>query len=257
MNHQAKYDFQGSVAFVTGASAGIGRATALEFARSNARVIVADVNEKGGLQTVEAIKAASGQAEFIKCDVSDENVVKSAIAETVARFGSLDFAFNNAGIEGKQADTTSCTIENWNQVNDINLKGVWLCMKYQIPQMLQQGHGAIVNCSSIAGLVGFTGTPAYVASKHGIIGLTKTAALEFAKQNIRVNAVCPGVIQTPMIDRFTQGEDQIVDQLVAGEPIGRIGKPEEIASSVVWLCSGSSSFITGHALVADGGWIAQ
>jgi NAD(P)-dependent dehydrogenase (short-subunit alcohol dehydrogenase family) len=172
-------------------------------------------------------------------------------------WGRIDFAFNNAGIEGTQALTPECSAENWDRVIDVNLRGVWLCLKYQIPEMLKQGRGSIVNCSSIAGLIGFPGIPAYVASKHGVIGLTKTAALEFAKKNIRVNAICPGVIQTPMIDRFVHGEAKIQKQFIDGEPVGRIGTPEEIAAAALWLCSESSSFVTGHSLIVDGGWLAQ
>ncbi len=257
MKHLAKYDFENAVAFVTGASTGIGRATALAFAKSNAQVVLADVNEEEGLKTLELVQALNKTAYFMKCDVSNDGEVQSAIQETVKKFKKIDFAFNNAGVEGMQSFTPECTVENWNKVVEINLKGVWLCMKYQIPQMLSQGQGSIVNCSSIAGLVGFPGIPAYVASKHGVIGLTKTAALEFAKQKIRVNAICPGVIQTPMIERFVHGESQVRRQLVEGEPVGRVGDPQEIADAVLWLCSDSSSFVTGHSLVVDGGWVAQ
>lgn len=257
MKHHVKYDFDKSVAFVTGASTGIGRATALAFGKSNAQVVIADVNEDAGLQIVEMIKASGGKSKFIKCDVSHDDEIQRAIQETIKIFGSLDFAFNNAGIEGEQALTSECSLKNWSRVIDINLKGVWLCMKYQIPQMLKQGHGSIVNCSSIAGLIGFPGIPAYTASKHGVIGLTKTAALEYAKQNIRVNAICPGVIQTPMVERLVHGEAQTRKQLVEGEPIGRVGEPDEVAAAVLWLCSDSSSFVTGHSLMVDGGWVAQ
>jgi NAD(P)-dependent dehydrogenase (short-subunit alcohol dehydrogenase family) len=173
------------------------------------------------------------------------------------QFGRLDFAFNNAGIEGLSAPTHECTNENWEKTIDINLKGVWLCMKYEIPQMLKQHKGAIVNNASIAGLVGFPNIPAYVASKHGIIGLTKNAALEYAKLGIRVNAVCPGVIKTPMIDRFTGKNKEVEKQFATAEPIGRLGQPEEVAAAVTWLCSDASSFVTGHAMTVDGGWVAQ
>lgn len=252
-----KFAFQGKVAFVTGASSGIGKATALAFADSGAAVVVADVQEREGAEVARAIESKGGRAFFSFCDVSKEDQIRKAIERTLSQFGRLDFAFNNAGVEGLQAVTQDCTNENWDQVININLKGVWHCMKYQIPVMRRQGGGAIVNCSSIAGLIGFPGIPAYVASKHAVIGLTKTAALENAKLNIRVNAVCPGVIQTPMIDRFVHGEKQIRDQLTAGEPVGRVGTPEEIASSVLWLCSSGASFVTGHALAVDGGWVAQ
>lgn len=257
MGNQDLYNFKDKVAFVTGASTGIGRATALAFANNGAKVVVADVNEDAGGQTARMIQESGGDAFFVKCNVANSLEVKAAIDKTIAQYSRLDFAFNNAGIEGQQGSTVDCSEENWQKVIDINLKGVWLCMKFEIPQMLKQGGGTIVNCSSIAGLVGFMGIPAYVASKHGVIGLTQTAALEFAKSNIRINAVCPGVIQTPMIDRFVHGEAQIRNQLVAGEPVGRVGQPDEIAKAVLWLCSQQSSFVTGHPLVVDGGWVAQ
>jgi NAD(P)-dependent dehydrogenase (short-subunit alcohol dehydrogenase family) len=257
MSKKDVYDFEGKVAFITGAATGIGRATAIAFAQNGASVAVVDNNLDAGPQTVEFIKKSGGKAHFIKCDVSSGSQVKDAVAETIKIFGRLDYAFNNAGIEGAQGLTPDCTEENWDKTININLKGVWLCMKYQIPQMLKQGGGAIVNCSSIAGLIGFPGIPAYVASKHGVIGLTKTAALEYAKQNLRVNAICPGVIETPMIDRFAHGEAQIKQQLAAGEPVGRVGQPDEVAAAALWLCSKQSSFVTGHALAVDGGWVAQ
>jgi NAD(P)-dependent dehydrogenase (short-subunit alcohol dehydrogenase family) len=255
MNPQ--YDFSSKIVFVTGASTGIGQATALLFARSSARVALVDINEDLGLKTASMIKAAGGQAEFIKCDVSKEQQVQAAIAKTVQIYGGLDIAFNNAGIEGQTSPTAECTAENWHSVIETNLSSVWYCMKYQIPEMLKRGGGSIINCSSIAGLVGFSGIPAYVAAKHGVIGLTKVSALEYAKSRIRINAVCPGVIQTPMIDRFSKGNAQALQQLQAAEPIGRIGQPNEISESVLWLASDASSFVTGHSLVVDGGWVAQ
>ena len=254
---QVKYPFTGKVAFVTGAATGIGRSTAIEFAKNGASVAVVDVNEDAAGFTVSKIKELGQKTLFIKCDVSKGAEVKAAIDKTVTTFGRLDFAFNNAGIEGAQAMTPDVSEENWDQVINVNLKGVWLCMKYQIPVMLKQKVGSIVNCSSIAGVVGFAGIPAYVASKHGIIGLTQTAALEYAKLNIRINAVCPGVVQTPMIERFTHGEASLQKQLLENEPVGRVGHPEEIASAVLWLSSSASSFVTGHSLVVDGGWVAR
>jgi len=252
-----QYDLSGKVLFITGASTGIGRATAFSFAKAKAHVAVVDVNTDAGSMTARMIKEQGGSAEFIRCDVSREPEVKSAIDQTVKAFGGIDYAFNNAGIEGEQCVTPACSTENWDKVIGINLTGVWYCMKYEIPEMLKRGGGSIVNCSSIAGLIGFPGIPAYTAAKHGVLGLTKTAALEYAKSNIRVNAVCPGVIQTPMIDRFVHGEAQALKVLSSGEPIGRVGQPDEIAQSVLWLCSDSSSFVTGHSLAVDGGWVAQ
>lgn len=247
----------GKVAFITGAATGIGRATAVAFAKAGAAVAVVDTNTDAALLTAKMVNEAGVRSRFFKCDVSQSDEVKKAVEDAVKEFGRIDFAFNNAGIEGAQGMTPDCTEENWNKVIDVNLKGVWLCMKYQIPQMLKQGGGSIINCSSIAGLVGFPGIPAYVASKHAVIGLTKTAALEYAKSNIRVNAICPGVIETPMIDRFAHGEAQIRKQLADGEPVGRMGQPEEIASAALWLGTSDSSFVTGHSLVVDGGWVAQ
>lgn len=249
--------FKNQVAFITGASSGIGRATAIAFAESGANVMLADVIPQSGEEVAAIAKRFGGKAIFQRCDVSNEDDVRRAVERTVAEFGRLDVAFNNAGIEGLQGSTVDCSNDNWDQVINTNLKGVWLCMKHEIKQMLSQGSGSIVNCSSIAGLVGFQGIPAYVASKHGVVGLTQTAALELAHSNIRVNAVCPGVIQTPMIERFTKDNPESLKNLANGEPVGRLGRPEEIADAVLWLSSSKASFVTGQSIAVDGGWTAQ
>jgi len=247
--------FFGKVALVTGGSFGIGRATAIAFAAKGAKVVIADCVEDA--DTLNLIKEAGGEAIFVKCDVADVNNVKAMLSKTIAQYGRLDYAFNNAGVEGLSAPVHECTDANWDKTIGINLKGVWLCMKEEIPYMLKQGKGAIVNNASIAGLVGFPNIPAYVASKHGVLGLTKNAALEYAKSGIRVNAVCPGVIKTPMIDRFTGKNKEVEKQFESAEPIGRMGEPEEVAEAVTWLCSDAASFVTGHSMAVDGGWVAQ
>ncbi len=248
--------FDGKVALVTGASSGIGRATALAFVNEGARVILADVREDEGLGLRRQIEKQGGSAVFSRCDVSQEVDVKRMLDDGLKAFGRLDYAFNNAGIEGIPGATCDCTDENWERTIDINLKGVWLCMKNEIPEMCKQGKGVIVNCSSVAGLIGLPNIPAYVASKHGVIGLTKTAALEMAQSGIRVNAVCPGVIQTPMIDRFTHQDPKAYRELLQNEPMRRAGTPQEVADAVLWLCSDKATFVTGHPLVVDGGWVA-
>ena len=247
--------FKNKVALVTGGLSGIGRATAIAFARKGAKVVVVDWIENN--ETVDLIRELGGEAIFIKCDVSKIADVKVMVEKANIEFGRLDYAFNNAGTEGIQANTWECTEENWDKTMEVNLKGVWLCMKYEIPEMLKQGKGVIVNCASVAGLVGFESSAAYVASKHGVVGLTKTTALECAKLGIRVNTVCPGVIQTPMIDRLTHKEKENIEQFKGLEPIGRFGLPEEIANAVIWMCSDEASFVTGHAMAIDGGLVAQ
>lgn len=247
----------GKVALITGAGSGIGRASALAFAREGAKVAVADIVVEGGEETVRMVKEAGGEAFFIKVDVSNAADVEAMVNAVVDTYGRIDCAYNNAGIEGRLASTDEYPEDVFDKVIDINLTGVWLCMKYELPHMLKQGGGAIVNTASGAGLIGVAGMSAYVASKHGVIGLTKTAALEYAKSGIRVNAVCPGLIQTPMVERITAEQPQLGEALVAAEPVGRTGKPEEIAESVVWLSSDAASFVTGHAMSVDGGFVAQ
>ncbi len=247
----------GKVALVTGGGSGIGRATCLTMARENAKLAVADVVVEGGQETVRLIKEAGGEAIFIKADVSQASEVEAMVNQTVETYGRLDCAFNNAGIEGPVCSTVDYTEEDFDRVVAIDLTGVWLCMKYEIPVMLQNGGGAIVNTASVAGLVGFQGLSAYVASKHGVNGLTKTAALEYAKAGIRVNAVCPGVIETPMVKRAFEKSPAMEEGVATIEPVGRLGQPEEIAEAVAWLCSDAASFVTGLPMAVDGGLIAQ
>ncbi|SHN25131.1 SDR family oxidoreductase [Chitinophaga sp. CF418] len=249
--------FNGQVALVTGGSFGIGRATAIAFAKRGASVVIADLIEDAEQVTMKEIAAMGGKAIFVPCDVSKAADIATLIDKTFSTYGRLDFAFNNAGIEGISAATHECTQENWEKVLAVNLTGVWLCMKHELSHMQRRGKGAIVNCASVAGLIGFPNLGAYVASKHAVIGLTKTAALENAKQGIRINAVCPGVIRTPMVDRIT-GRDKVAEQrFIEMEPVGRFGEPEEVAEAVVWLCSDAASFVTGHSLTVDGGWLAS
>ena len=249
----------GKTALVTGGGSGIGRAASLAYAKNGARVVVADVNVEGGEETVLMIKEAGGEAILVHADVSKPEDTQAMVDQAVAAFGSLDCAFNNAGISGGRDRllTADYLEEDWDRVISINLKGVWLCMKAEIPQMLKQGGGAIVNTASIAGLVGLTGTIAYVAAKHGVTGLTKAAALEYAKSGIRVNAVCPGYIQTPMVQGIFAENEGYEERAASRHPVGRLGEPEEIAQAVVWLSSDAASFVTGHNMPVDGGYMAQ
>jgi NAD(P)-dependent dehydrogenase (short-subunit alcohol dehydrogenase family) len=242
---------EGKIALITGASSGIGRGAAIVFARYGARLVLSDVDVEGGEETAAEVRRAGGEAVFVKVDVAQASEVEALIRRAVDQYGRLDCAFNNAGVDGAQGPTADCSEENWDRVLAVNLKGVWLCMKYEIRQMLEQGGGAIVNTSSGAGLSGVAGMPAYVVSKHGVVGLTRAAALEYAKHNIRVNAVCPGAVRTPMIERII--DRGLISEARLGGPIGRLGMPEEVGEAAAWLCSERASFMIGHALSVDGG----
>lgn len=249
--------FQGKAVLVTGAGSGIGRSAALAFARESARVVVADVDARGGEETAQMIQKTGGESTFVKVDVTKAAEVEAMIKKAVSAYGRLDCAFNNAGIAGVGGVTTECTEENFDRVININLKSVWLCMKYEILQMLKQGSGAIVNTASIHGLNGTRNRPAYVASKHGVVGLTKSAALEYAEAHIRVNAVCPAFIRTPMIEKVFAAKEATEAAYVARVPMARMGEPEEIAAAAIWLCSDAASFVTGIAMPVDGAYCAQ
>ena len=250
-------EFQGKVALVTGGTSGIGRAAAIAYAREGAKVVVAGRRAAEGEETVRLVRAQGREAMFVPTDVAQEAQVKNLIGRTLEQFGRLDFAFNNAGIEQEPTPFLEQNEDTYNRVMDINVKGVWLSMKYEIPAMLKTGGGSIVNTSSALGVIGIPGTEIYVASKHAVIGLTKSAALEFGKQGIRVNAVLPAVIDTDMFQRFVGEKPEFRAQITAMHPIGRIGKSEEIADAAIWLSSSKSSFVTGHSLLVDGGFTAQ
>jgi NAD(P)-dependent dehydrogenase (short-subunit alcohol dehydrogenase family) len=250
-------EFQGKVALVTGGTSGIGRAAAIAYAREGANVVVAGRRVTEGEETVRLVRAQGREAMFVPTDVAREVHVKNLIGRTLEQFGRLDFAFNNAGVEQAPTPFLEQTVETFDQVMDVNVKGVWLSMKYEIPAMLKTGGGSIVNTSSGLGVIGMPGIEIYVASKHAVIGLTKSAALEFGKQGIRVNAVLPAAIDTEMFQRFAGENPEFRAQVTALHPIGRIGKSEEIADAAIWLSSSKSSFVTGHSLLVDGGFTAQ
>lgn len=245
------------VALVTGAAAGIGQATAILFAKKNINVAISDVDEEGLEKTAGLIKEQGGEVLSIIADISKTSEVEDMVNKTLDQFGRLDYAVNNAGIEGPMATTAEYSEEDWDRVLNINLRGQWLCMKYEIPAMLENG-GSIVNVSSILGKVGFANTPAYTAAKHGLIGLTKTAALEYSEQGLRINAVCPGFIETPMLERAgITSDEETKEQTIALHPIGRLGESDEVAEAIVWIASEEASFVSGHSLMVDGGYIAR
>ena len=247
--------FENKVALVTGAGSGLGLATVKAFAESGASVVLADWNEKAVRSAAEQLSAQGHKALAIRCDVADDAQVEAMVDQTVATFGRLDAAYNNAGVQNILAETADATREDFDRVMAINLRGVWSCMKFELRQMRKQGSGAIVNCSSIGGLVGGAGRGTYHAAKHGVIGLTKSAALEYAARGIRINAVCPGLIDTPMSDQMmAAGQADALNAMLKDVPIGRLGRAEEIADAVLWLCSPAASLVVGHALAVDGGY---
>ena len=246
--------FENKVALVTGAGSGIGLATVKAFAEAGAAVALADIHEDGARSAAEKLVAAGHKALVIRCDVAEEREVAAMVEQTVFTFGRLDAAFNNAGVQSPLAETADVSAEDFDRVNAINLRGVWSCMKYELLHMRERGSGAIVNCSSIGGLRGIAGRGVYRASKHGVLGLTKCAAVEYASRGIRINAVCPGIIDTPMARRMLASQAEAIKALMKDVPIGRLGRPEEIAAAVLWLCSPGASFVIGHALVVDGGY---
>ena len=250
-------EFEGKVAFVTGAAGGIGFATARAFAESGAAVVITDVNENAAKAAADALTNAGHKALGLRCDVSDEAQVATAIAETVSVFGRLDAAYNNAGLHAPSVETADALAEDFDRVIAVNLRGVWACMKHELRQMRKQGYGTIVNCSSQSGLAGIAGLGAYTASKHGVIGLTKAAALEYARRGIRINAICPGTANTPMVAKAMKDHPAEMQAVIDDIPLGRMGTPEEIASAVLWLCSPGAGFMIGQIVAPDGGYTAR
>jgi NAD(P)-dependent dehydrogenase (short-subunit alcohol dehydrogenase family) len=249
--------FTNKVALVTGAGAGIGLATARAFAETGVSVVLADYQEGAVQAAVKELVASGHKALAVRCDVADEHQVAAMVEQTISTFGRLDVAFNNAGVQSPAVETADSTSEEFDRVNAINLRGVWSCMKYELREMRKQGSGVIVNNSSLGGLVGLPGRAIYHASKHGVLGLTKSAALEYASRGIRINAVCPGTIETPMVADMLAKEPDAMKEIMRDQPIGRLGQPEEIAAAVLWLCSPGASFVIGHALAVDGGFTAH
>ena len=247
--------FEDKTALVTGAGLGIGRATAEQFAHHGACVVVADIDTEGGTETVDRIEAAGGDAIFVEVDVTDESDVEAMVETACDTYGGLDIAHNNAGIEGDTAPLTEQRLDDWQRVLDINLTGIWLAMKYELPKLTDADGGAIVNTSSIAGLSA-DGSAPYTASKHGVVGLTKSAAVRYAEQGVRINAVCPGVVRTPMVERTLEDNSEAIEAMTREQPLGRMAEPEEIAATVTWLASDDASFVNGHALPVEGGKLA-